>query len=85
MIKLPVELCEITYNEYENKVLVLTAEQAVAAAKAELNDYLRDVSLRGDVISISTQLNQEDDRVILDCTVFRTEDICMRIPLSTKR
>ena len=85
VIKLPVELCELTYNEYENKVLVLTAEQAVAAAKAELNGYLRDVSLRGDVISISTQLNKEDDSVILDCTVFRTEDICKRIPLSTKR
>ncbi len=85
VIKLPVEVCEVIYNEYESKAVVLSEEQAFSAAKAELNGYLRDVSLRGDVISISTQLTQEDDCVILDCTVFRTEDICKRIPLSTKQ
>lgn len=84
VIKLPIELYEVTYIGAETVTISLTPEQAASAAKAKLDEYLREVSLLGDVVSISYDILYKADYVELSCKIFRTEDICRRVKLSTK-
>ncbi len=82
-VKLPIELHETTYNEFENKSYLLDKEQAEALAEAELGEYLTEVSDLGDIVSISTESTFDNDSVNLSCRVYRTEDICKRVQLSS--
>ena len=84
VIKLPFELCEVTHNGAEITNITLTREQAEDAARAKLDEYLREVSLLGDVVSISSEMRYETECAALECRVFRTEDICKRVALSIK-
>ncbi len=84
VIKLPFELCEVTYNSAEITNITLTREQAEDAARAKLDEYLREVSLLGDVVSISSEMRYETEYAALACRVYRTEDICKRVALSIK-
>ena len=82
MVKLPVELCETTYNQFENKTIILDKEQAAELAETKLSEYLTEVSGLGDIVSISTESVSDDVSVSLHCRIYRTEDICKRVALS---
>ncbi len=81
-VKLPIELYETTYNQFENKSIELNREQASKLAETKLSEYLTEVSGLGDIVSISTESVSDGVSVGLHCRIYRTEDICKRVNLS---
>lgn len=82
-IKLPIEYREITYNRYEITKRSITQDEALALANEELDKRLRDMSQRGDIVSIKSEISYDAECLTLHSTIFRTEDIGKRVALST--
>ncbi len=65
-IDLPIEKYSITYTEYELKTEVITPETAEKFAKAELEDYLRD--LNAEVLECESRFYKDEENGICKLT-----------------
>ena len=80
-VKLPVEIEETVYNEFEEHEAVLSEEQAAQIAYSQFENYLSEISVKGDLISEKVTTEATDQGYVLTALIYRTEDISKRAPI----
>ena len=81
-VNLPLEISEITYNEYEDKVYRLTQEEAARQAYRVLEDKLTEMASYGDILQKITESVAGEDSYEINAVIYHTEEISRLVPIS---
>ncbi len=84
-IKLPLEISEKTYNEYEEKSFTLTKEAAADLACSELEEKLSKLATDSDVLQKKIDARALENSFVIDAVIYHTENICEARPISVSK
>ncbi len=84
-IKLPVEISEKLYNEYEERVTVLSAESAAEIANLELEKYLISLAKESDITRKNINANATENSFVIEAQIYHTEEISKPVQISTSK
>lgn len=84
-VKLPLEISETTYNEYEEKSFTLTTEAARERAYLELEEKLAVLAAGGDVTQKKINSYAGGSSYIIEAVIYHTEEISVAQPISQSR
>lgn len=85
IVKLPLEISETTYNEYEEKSFTLTPEAARERAYLELEEELAELAAYGDVTQKKINAYEKESSYIIEAVIYHTEEIASAQPISQSR